>query len=49
VSDSISSKMQLLEDKWVTFGANRKEVLSGVFEYIKSLVNTNIVRVQKEK
>lgn len=49
VSDSITTKMQVIEEKGASLGANRKEVLSGVLEYIKSLVNADIARVQKNK
>ena len=49
VSDSVTAKMKVIEEKWASIGANRKEVLWGIFEYIRSLVNTNIARVESEK
>jgi len=49
VSESVKSKMKIIEDKSAEIGANRKEVLSNVLEYIKSLVTADIARIQKNK
>jgi len=49
VSESVTSKMKIIEDKSAEIGANRKEVLSNVLEYIKSLVTADIARIQKNK
>lgn len=49
VGNSVGSKIELLDEKGDAISANRKEILSQVLQYIKSLVQANIAKVMQEK